>query len=374
MGRTFAPLQGIKVIDFSHVIAGPFATFHLALMGADVLKIENPNGGDVMRRGERGHESFLALNAGKRLAVFDIAAPDDRTSVIDLVRGADVFVDNLRPGVLEKHGLGYAAMQAINPGLIYCSISGFGRSKGSPSSTGWQGRPAYDHIVQAASGMTLTGGLDGEPPVKVGFPVIDAGAGIIAAFAIVSALLERDRTGLGMLLDVSMAGAALHLMYPMTCEALTHGTSPKRVGTQAFSGSPAADLFPTLDCQWIALAANTPKQFLALLAVLGLSDLARDPALFDPPLDANAPASFLRTKDMAAVKRALAAEILRFDAADLETELAAVTVPAARVRTLGEFAQEAQTADAIDVIELAGDGARVVSPGLGFRVVRASKA
>lgn len=358
MEQGFRPLQGIRVVDVSHVIAGPFATFHLAQMGADVLKIESP-GGDVMRRGARGPQAFTALNAGKEKIRLDLKAPENLARVKAEVAGADVFVDNLRPGSSERLGLGWEALKAINPRLIYCSISGFGRDTE---------RSAYDHVVQAATGMTLASGAETDPPQKIGFPLIDAGAGIIAALAIVSALRERDRRGAGMLLDVSMAGAALQLMYPLTCEALTSGTRPVRQGSQAFSGSPAADLFPTRDGRQIAFAANTPRQFLSLLQVLDIPDVARDPALFDEPLSADAPAAFLRAKDADGVKQRIAAATARIDGAEIERLCKGARVPSALVRALDEFAQQAVKDGELPTVVLEDEGTRVISPGLGFKV------
>jgi crotonobetainyl-CoA:carnitine CoA-transferase CaiB-like acyl-CoA transferase len=356
--QAFRPLDGIRVVDVSHVIAGPFATFHLAQLGADVLKIESP-GGDVMRRGARGAQAFVALNAGKRKVRLDLASPDGRARALAEVKGADVFVDNLRPGSSERLGLGWPALRAINPRLVYCSISGFGRDVA---------RPAYDHVVQAATGMTLASGAETDPPTKIGFPLIDSGAGIIAALAVLAALRERDRRGEGMLVDVSMAGAALQLMYPLTCEALTDGTRPPRLGSQAFSGSPAADLFETRDGGRIALAANTPRQFLALLDVLGLGAMATDPAVFEAPLSATAPAAFLRAKDPVAVKARLAEAVKQFDGDALEARLTAARVPAAVVKPLDVFAREAVAQGTIAATTLEDEGTRVVSPGLGFRV------
>lgn len=358
MHAGFRPLEGVKVVDVSHVIAGPFATFHLAQMGADVLKIESP-GGDVMRRGARGPQAFTALNAGKRKIRLDLAEPESLARVKAEIAGSDVFVDNLRPGSSERLGLGWDALKAINPRLVYCSISGFGRETH---------RPAYDHVVQAATGMTLASGAETDPPQKIGFPLIDAGAGVIAALAIVSALRERDRRGRGMLLDVSMAGAALQLMYPLTCEALTSGTRPPRQGSQAFSGSPAADLFPTRDGGQIAFAANTPRQFLALLDVLGIPGVAQDPALFEEPISADAPAAFLRAKDPAAVKRHLAAATSKRDGAEMERLCTLARVPASRVLPLDAFAREAVETGQLSTIVLEDEGTRVVSPGLGFKV------
>jgi crotonobetainyl-CoA:carnitine CoA-transferase CaiB-like acyl-CoA transferase len=362
MQEKFSPLEGIRVVDLSHVIAGPFCTFQLAQMGAEVLKIEHIDGGDVMRRSAKGAKAFAALNAGKKKMRLDIAAAEDRAQIVALARGADVFVDNLRPGILEARGLGYKALKAVNPRLIYCSISGFGRMSGSP------GRPAYDHVVQAATGMTMATGNEGDPPTKIGFPLIDIAAGILRALAIVSALRERDRTGQGLLLDVSLASAALQLMYPMACEALTDGTVPVRTGSQAFSGSPAADLFATRNGGWIAIAANTPRQFANLLRVLDLAEMGRDPGLFEPAVDPAAPAGFLSAKNPSAVKAALRTCFANLDAAEAESRLTSAGVPAARVRTLPEFAREADEAGTIAAVTLEDEGATVKSPGLGFQV------
>jgi crotonobetainyl-CoA:carnitine CoA-transferase CaiB-like acyl-CoA transferase len=165
-----------------------------------------------------------------------------------------------------------------------------------------------------------------------------------------------------------MAGAALQLMYPLTCEALTSGTRPARQGSQAFSGSPAAELFPTRDGGQIAFAANTPRQFLELLDVLGLAGIARDPALFETPLTADAPAAFLQAKDPAAVKQQLAAATRRFDGAEIERRCAEARVPAAIVRPLDVFAREAVEAGELSTVTLDDEGTRVISTGLGFKV------
>lgn len=359
MTKAFKPLEGIRVVDVSHVIAGPFATFHLSQLGADVLKIESPDG-DVMRRGARGPKAFVALNAGKRKVRLDLKSPEGRARALAEASGADVFVDNLRPGAIEKLGLGWDALRAINPRLVYCSISGFGRDAG---------RSAYDHVVQVATGMTLASGTEGEPPQKIGFPLIDAAAGIVAALAIVSALRERDRRGEGLLVDVSMAGAALQLMYPLACEALTDGVRPVRQGNQAFSGSPAADLFPTRGGGQIAFAANTPRQFLGLLAVLGLDELSRDSALFDAPLSADQPAAFLKARDPVQVKARIGARTAEFDGEDLERRLIAARVPVALVRSLEAFTRQAVDQGWIEPVVLDDEGTRVVSPGLGFKIV-----
>ena len=361
----FKPLAGIRVLDFTHVIAGPLATFHLAQLGADVVKVENRNGGDVMRRGN-GRMGFVALNAGKRCIELDLSDAADREQALELAREADVLVDSLRPGVLDRFGLGDGPLRACNPRLVYCSISGWGHTGA------WRDRPAYDHVVQAATGMTLMAGRDDEPPVKTGFPVIDAGTGIVAAMAILAALRERDVSGVGRFLDVSMTGAALQLMYPFACQALTARVAPPRVGNQGYSGSPAADLFETQD-GWVALGANTPRQLAAVLGVLGRADVARDPRYFDPPLDTDAPAAFLRTRDPAALRAALASAIREWRATDLEQACADAGVACAKVRTIVEFADDAMDRDALDAVMLTDGDCSVLSPGLGYRV-RASRA
>jgi len=356
----FRPLAGVRVLDFSHVIAGPLASFFLAQMGADVLKVENARGGDVMRRTARGAAAFVALNAGKRLAEIDLATGEGHARAVAEARTCDVFLDNLRPGVLAGFGLGYDDVRAINPRVVYCSVSGFGGS--GP----WAGRPAYDHVVQAATGMAMMGGGEGEPPTKVGFPAVDAVAGLTAAMGIVAALRERDRRGGPVHLDVPMSGAAMLLMYSFACEALTSGDTPRRVGNQAFSGSPAADLFQTRD-GWLAIGANTPRHLLALLNALGLNDVADDRAIFATRPDPEAPAAFLTATDPARLKARLQAAVRGRDAAELEERLARAGVPAARVRTIGEFATEARATGGVPFTRLEQDGTTVFSPGLGFR-------
>ena len=359
---SFTPLAGIRVLDFSHVIAGPFASFLLAQLGAEVTKVENTHGGDVMRRTGRGREAFVALNAGKTSLPLDLTSSDGPQQALELAAQCDVFIDNLRPGVLERYGLGFEAVRARNPRVVYCSISGFGR--GAPE---WTGRPAYDHVVQAATGMAWMAGSEGDPPIKTGFPVIDSATGLLAAFAILAGVRESERTGRGMLLDVSMACAGMQLMYPMTCNAMTHGTTPPRQGNQGYSGSPSADFFRTRD-GWLAIGANTPRQLQALLEALDLGHLASDPALFSAPLDGREAPSFVQSLDPVALKAALAAALAGSEAAPLEARLSACGVPAARLRNIAEFASEAMANGAMAAVELHDDGISVQSPGLGFRV------
>ncbi len=369
MNPTLTPLalqamQGIKVLDFSHVIAGPFATFHLAQMGADVLKIEKPGGGDVMRRSASGARAFTALNAGKRSREIDITSADGRAEVLRLAAECDVMVDNYRPGVLQRHGLDYEAVRAVNPRIVYCAISGYGY--GDPARSG---RGAYDHVVQALTGMTMLSGNEGDPPVKTGYPVIDAATGIVGALAIVSALRQRDLPGGGgCFLDISMWSCALQLMYPFACETMASGEEIPRVGNKGFSGSPAADTFACVD-GWIALGANTPTHIGRLLQVLGLA-----PEQVEPFLEPAAPgaASFARARDAQGFRALLAGRIASCSAAELEQALNAQGVPAARVRTLRGFTQEAVQSGLLQPVVLGEGDAQAHTPGLGWRAYSAS--
>jgi len=353
-------LAGVRVLDFSHVIAGPFATFHLAQLGADVTKVEKPGGGDVMRRTAAGVRGFTAFNAGKHLREIDIATPEGRAEVLALATDADVMVDNYRPGVLARNGIGYDDVKAVNPRIVYCAISGYGYS--DPARTP---RGAYDHVIQALTGMTMLAGNDGDPPVKTGFPVVDAATGLVGALAIVVALQERDRTGAGCFLDVSMWASALQLMYPFACETLSApGQEIRRVGNKGYSGSPAADIFACAD-GWLAIGANTPAHIGDLMAVLAVPAAEFEPLLV-PPVP-GAPA-FAQARDADAFRDLLASRLSHRSARELEEQLNARGVPSARVRTLREFTAEAAGTGLLDTLVLGEGEACAVTPGLGWRV------
>ena len=217
---------------------------------------------------------------------------DDRDVVRGLAKTVDVFIENFRPGVVRKYGLDYASVAALKSDIVYCSISGYGH-EGE-----WAGRGAYDHVMQALTGMMLvTGNGQDDPPVKVGFPVIDVAVGMLSALAIVSSIHRRDREGLGQYVDASMAQAALALMYPLTSAALSTGKEPERLGNRGYSGSPTADTYQCTD-GWLSTAANTPPQFRNLARVLGVEALCTDARALD--LEAfNAPnGGFVVAKDL----------------------------------------------------------------------------
>lgn len=333
-----APLHGMKVIDVSHVIAGPTCGLYLAHYGAQVTKIELPGRGDVLRAGVRDRVDdgvtvgFATVNAGKRSAEVDLKDPRGVAALLAAAREADVFIENFRPGVVDRLGLGYDAVRAVNPRIVYVSISGYGQEGA------WSRRGAYDHVVQALTGMMSLQGDEGDPPVKVGFPVIDAAAGMMAAQAVLAALLRRERFGEGAYLDVSMAQAAVHLMLSPAVAAAFEGADRPRVGNRGFSGSPGGATFRCAD-GWIATAANTPAQFATLCRVLGIEQVLHDPALLDPQVFVRG-TGFVVARDDAALRARLAEAFAGASAAALERALADAQVPAARVRSLAEFMRE----------------------------------
>ncbi|HUD31704.1 MAG TPA: CoA transferase [Variovorax sp.] len=366
------PLQGVRVIDMSHVIAGPMASLYLAQLGAEVIKIEPPQSGEVMRSSRPGAASddagdtpsgFAALNLGKKSLAADIRTPAGAEVIRGLARTADVFIENFRPGVVARHGLDHAAIQAVRPDIVYCSISGFGQ-EGE-----WARRGAYDHVVQALTGMMMMSGegLDA-PPLKVGFPVIDVAVGMLGALSIVAALHRREREGAGQYIDVSMVQASLMLMYPNASGFLTDRVAPQRLGNRGYTGSPAADTFACTD-GWLATAANTPAQFRRLTAVLGIEALCDDAEALDLPAF-NAPGGgFVVARRFDAVQDRLRSAFAAHSAHDMEERLNAVGVPAARVRRLGEFLDEAERDGGPTTTPVSHrQGDRVVrTPGLGFK-------
>ena len=330
------PLDGIRIIDLTHVLAGPFSTHQLCMLGADVIKIEKPGQGDQTRGLGLQPEldglapGFVALNAGKRSVVLDLKTEHGRRAIEQLVATADVFVENFRPGKAAKLGLSPEALQAINPALIYCSISGWGQI--GPNAT----RPAYDHVIQAATGMmALQGDNEDAPPIKVGFPVIDIGTGMLAANAILAALLRRARGDTGnIVLDVSMVDASALMMSGAVANYWLAGIAPGRVGNQGFVGSPGADTFPTAD-GWISTAANTLRQFRVMCELLGRPDILTDRALL--PKLPDTPESFLTGLGSKAVRAELVQAFVRDTAAAWEEKFAAAGVPASQVRTVPSY-------------------------------------
>lgn len=360
------PLEGIRVLDLSHVIAGPLTSFYLAQLGAEVIKVEPPVSGEVMRSMKSGEDTdtptgFAAINAGKQSLALDIRTPAGAELIRSLAASTDVFIENFRPGVVARYGLDYASIQAVKEDIVYCSISGFGQ-EGS-----WAQRGAYDHVVQALTGMMMMSGEgDDAPPLKVGFPVIDVAVGMLGALSIVAALHRKAREGAGQYIDASMVQASLMLMYPNACAYLTDGTETRRVGNRGYTGSPAADTYRCAD-GWIAVAANTPAQFRRLAAALGIEALCDDARALD--LTAfNAPNGFVVPNDREYVSARLRAAFAARCAAPLEEALAAAGVPAGRVRKLEEFLKEVDDTGCVNLPDyrFRQDGREVRTRGIGF--------
>ena len=362
------PLEGVRVLDLSHVIAGPLASFYLAQLGAEVIKIEPPLGGEVMRTRNNASEgdtpdSFVVLNAGKRSLALDIRTPEGAEIVRSLALTADVFIENFRPGVVAKYGLDYASIKAVKPDIIYCSISGYGQEGD------WSGRGAYDHVVQALTGMMMMSGeSNDDPPLKVGFPVIDVAVGMLSSLAVTAALHRRAREGVGQHIDASMVQASLMLMYPNASAFLSSGAETQRVGNRGYSGSPTADTYRCAD-GWLATAANTPAQFRKLTAVLDLQALCEDDQALDLASFNSPGGGFVVARDLPYLRDRFREAFAQQSAADMETRLNAAGVPAARVRKLGEFLRETDGTGHITLptFEFDQSGHTVRTPGLGFK-------
>jgi len=270
-------LAGIRVLDLTNVLAGPFCAYQLALLGAEVIKIEVPDGGDLARQlgadpalnARHMGASFLAQNAGKKSVTLNLKKAQGKDVLKRLVESADVLVENFRPGVMARLGLAYDDLIAVNPRLVYCAISGFGQE--GPM----RGAPAYDQIIQGLSGMMSVTGTPDSAPLRSGYPVADTLAGMTAAFAISSALVRRHGSGEGAFIDVSMLDAALTAMGWAVSNYLIAGVEPRPHGNDNFTAAPSG-AFRAKD-GLINIAANKQEQFEALVAALDRPELATDP-------------------------------------------------------------------------------------------------
>ena len=270
-------LSGVRVLDVTNVLAGPFCAYQLALLGADVIKVEMPGAGDLARQLGAAPElnaalmgaSFLAQNAGKRSVTVNLKSEAGKEVFRDLVKSADVVVENFRPGVMNRLEVGYEQLKEINPRLVYCAISGFGQTGPLKNA------PAYDQIVQGLSGMMSITGDEQSAPMRVGYPVADTLGGMTAAFAICAALVRRGSVGEGTFIDVSMLESALAAMGWVVSNFLIAGKEPHPMGNENFTAAPSG-AFQTGD-GLLNIAANKQEQFLVLMKLLGLEELAADP-------------------------------------------------------------------------------------------------
>lgn len=323
------PLDGVRIADFSHVMAGPYATHLLCLLGAEVIKIEAPGKGDAMRNygADRRYDgmspSFIAVNAGKKSIALDLKDPADCDIARRIVARSDVLIENFRPGVMARLGLGYEAVRAMHPGIVYCSVSGYGQS--GPLSD-W---PAIDNIVQATSGMMSLNGDPGTPPARVGFPVVDTLTGQTAALAILSALFRRERSGTGDYIDVAMLDATLGFMASAVVPYLVTGKALARTGNTGYSGQPTSALFTASDGRLISLGVVQQHQFVVLARLLGREDWLADPRFADPDL---------RRANTADMQAELGAELRKRSAEEWETLMSQAGIPCGMVREVGEAA------------------------------------
>ncbi|HSN02796.1 MAG TPA: CoA transferase [Acidimicrobiales bacterium] len=319
-------LDGTRVLDLTTVLAGPFAGYQLALLGADVIKIEIPGTGDLAR--EMGEDedlkavamgaSFLAQNAGKRSVTVDLKSEAGVELFSRLLASADVLLENMRPGVLARLGFAWERIHELNPRLVYCAVSGFGQD--GPLA----GRPAYDQIIQGLAGLSDVTGAPRGGPSRIGFPICDTLGGFSAAMAICAGLARRERDGIGSFLDVSMLETALTATGWVASDELIARRPARRHGNHNATSSPSGT-FVTGE-GLLNIAANTQTQFEAICAVIGRRDLVEDPR-------------FLTRGDRKMNRDALTVELESAlsarSALEWEELLATASVPAGRVLSLG---------------------------------------
>ena len=321
------PFEGIRVIDLTHVLAGPFCTFQLGTLGADVIKVEPPHDPDMTR-----HEGvvpalneeirgtyFMAQSAGKRAITLNLKQPEGREILKKLAATADVLVENYTGGSMDRLELGYDELSKVNPKLIYCSMTGYGHTGPKRS------HPAYDIVIQAFSGIMAANGTPQTTPVRVGPPMVDYGTGAQAALAISAALFQRDRTGKGQRIDVAMLDAALMLMSAFTTDTITTGHAPEPHGNQhpKYAGYAA---YQAKDAP-IMIGAWTNKQLSRLMTAIG--ETARAKSIEGEPRATIADA---RESDA----RLIASAICSRTADEWEAILNEARVPAARIRKIQE--------------------------------------
>jgi CoA:oxalate CoA-transferase len=270
-------LEKVRVLDLTNVLSGPFATMHLALLGAEVIKIENPDGGDLARKlgnvnplnKQLMGTSFLAQNANKKSLTLNLKLEEGKEIFRKLLKTADVVVENFRPGVMGKLGFSYEKICQINPKVIYCAISGFGQT--GPDAF----KPAYDQIIQGLSGVMAVNGDERLNPLRAGFPICDTVGGLNAAFAIMAALYHREHSGEGQFIDIAMLDSIMPLMGWVAANLLIGGQQPVLMGNDNFTAAPSGS-FRTQD-GYVNIAANQQKQWEDLTDALGVPELKTDP-------------------------------------------------------------------------------------------------
>jgi len=319
-----AALSDVVVIDLSRVLAGPYCTMMLGDMGATVIKIEQPGKGDDTRHfgppyvaGESAY--YLGLNRNKRSITLDFNNPEHEKRLFELVSTATVLVENFRPGMLERQGLGYETLRALNPGLIYCSISGYGHD--GPYAM----RPGYDFVAQAESGiMSVTGEVEGEPQ-RVGSPVADVSAGLYACMSILAALHVREKTGKGQHIDISLLEAAVSLLSNVSSNYLISGEEAERYG----NGHPNIVPYQAFHTQdgYIVVSCGNDRLYQTLCRLLGREDLATDPRFATNPQ---------RVRNREELVPILQEQFLQRETGDWLTALRAAGIPCGPINTVSQ--------------------------------------
>lgn len=330
----FAPLSGVRIIDLTHVLAGPYCTNLLAMLGAEVIKVEPPGFGDMTRLAGPSPEmnrelmglSFCTQNSDKASLTVDLKHEQGIEIVHRLVAEADVFVENFRPGVAERLGLGYQRLLEVRADLVYVSLTAYGQD--GPIGH----RPAYDHVVQAMSGVMETTGTDETGPIKVGAPFVDYAAGQKGAMATMAAIMEQRRTGEPQRVDGAMLDAALLLMANTMTATANTGNRPPKLGNQASSGAASSGCFETSD-GLLSIAANNDRQFRNLCLAIDQPELAEDVRFADHRS---------RQQHGTAFREILRATLSTRSAAQWESTLDRFGVPASRVRSMDEVLAEGQ--------------------------------
>ena len=353
------PFAGIRILDFTRYLAGPYGTYQLALLGADVVKIESREGDET--RGQLADRtwaerkmapSFLAVNGNKRSITLDLRKPEALEIVKRLVAGADVVWENFRGGVMDRLGLGYEALSAVNPRLIYCSVSGFGRT--GPERT----TAAFDGKLQAMSGIMSITGEPAHGPTRAGFAICDTIGGMTAALAVASALFQRTHTGRGQLVDVAMLDAALAFIPGPVSEYTVAGIEQRQIGNGSVSRKVTANRFRTRD-GFIVLAALTEKQFASLMKALGRPDALADSRFADWPS---------RTANEPALREIIETALAEDDSRAWETRLTAADVPCGSIWKIHEITGHPQLEhrDVLQTIDSRYGPMKLV--GAGFRL------
>ncbi len=327
------PLAGLKVVELARILAGPWAGQILADLGADVIKVEAPEGDDtrqwgppfIERDGDRSAAYFHSCNRGKRSVIADFRKPEDQEFVRKLVAEADILIENFKVGGLKKYGLDHESLKLVNPRLIYCSITGFGQT--GP----YAHRAGYDYIIQGMSGlMSVTGEPDGQPQ-KVGVAVADVFTGIYSATAILAALHQRERTGQGQQIDMALFDVSTAIMANQSMNYFVSGKAPKRLG----NAHPNLVPYAVFDCSdgWIILATGNDGQYRRLCGILGLPELAEAP---DYLTNAN------RIANRTALTKKLSVRTRTFTKEALLAACEAEGVPAGPINDLSEVFDDPQ--------------------------------